>query len=125
ESRTIDFDVTNTGTDALRNVVVTDDTVTGGTVTDLVCTFPDHNSPTGGVLAGGSWTVTWPQTQDDSPSENWAPGDAFTCSATLTLAGVAPPHADDATVTGTSVDTGETVTDSDAYHAFTGDVQLV
>lgn len=125
ESRTIQFDVTNTGTDALRDVAVTDDTITGGTVTGMSCTFPGHTSPTAGALANGTWTVTWAETQGGTPPETWAAGVKFTCTATLTLAGNAPPHADNATVTGTDVDTGQTVNHSDAYNAYTGDVQLV
>lgn len=121
----IDFGVINTGTDALSNVVVTDAAVTGTTVTDMACTFPGHDTPTAGVLGDGTWTVPWSQTQGDSPTETWAPQVGLSCTAVLTLAGDAPPHADIATVTGTSVDSGEQVTDSDAYHAFTGDVQLV
>jgi len=125
ESRTLQFDVTNTGTDPLRDVSVTDDTITGGAVTDMSCTFPGHTSPTAGVLTSGTWTVTWHETQGASPSQTWAPAAKFGCTATLTLAGDAPPHADNATVTGIDVDTGQTVDDSDAYNAYTGDVQLV
>jgi hypothetical protein len=124
-SRTIRFDVTNTGTDALQEVTVTDDTITGGTVTGMSCTFPGHGSATAGHLAAGTWTVDWAETHGSPPSETWAPSAAFPCTATLTMDGDAEPHADDATVVGTSVDTGADVSDSDGYNAFTGDVQLV
>ncbi len=125
ESRTVAFDVTNTGTTQLRDVVVTDTTITGGTVTAMSCVFPGHSAPTAGAPAAGVWTVTWAQTQGASPEETWAPTVVFTCTATLTLAGDAAPHADTAAVTATDVDTGAEVSDSDGYHAFTGDIQLV
>ncbi|MDR2293670.1 MAG: LPXTG cell wall anchor domain-containing protein [Microbacterium sp.] len=125
ETRTIQFDVANTGTDALRDVTVTDRTITGGDIAALACTFPGAATPTAGTLANGTWTVTWAETTGATPTASWAPGATFTCAATLTLNGDAEPHANAATVTGTSVATGATVTDRDDYHAFTGDVQLV
>jgi len=124
-SRTIRFDLTNTGTDALQDVTVTDDTITGGTVTAMSCTFPGHAGATAGQQTGDGWSVDWAESHGTPPAETWAPDAVFSCTATLTMAGDAAPHADTATVTGTSVDTGATVTDTDDYHAFTGDVQLV
>ncbi|WP_433674030.1 SdrD B-like domain-containing protein [Microbacterium gorillae] len=125
ETRTIQFDVTNTGTDPLRDVTVTDRTITGGDIAALACTFPGATSAATGTLVDGTWTVTWAETTGASPTATWQPQVTFTCTATLTLNGDAEPHADAATVTGTSTATGVTVTDRDDYHAFTGDVQLV
>lgn len=92
------FTVTNSGSEDLVGVEVTDTVVTGGTVTGLACTFPD-----------GSTGTTW--------AGPFTAGDTFDCSADLT--GVTPgtPHEDVATVTAAGETTGIDVTDTDAYHA--------
>lgn len=88
--------VTNSGTEALSDVVVTDVTTGSGVVTGLECEFPD-----GGM--GTRW---------DGSLE---PGNGFACRADLT--GVVAPHADTATVVSRGALTGSAVRDDDAYHA--------
>ncbi|MDO5495869.1 MAG: SdrD B-like domain-containing protein, partial [bacterium] len=90
------FTVVNTGNENLSNVVVADEVIAGGTVEGLTCIFPD-----------GSEGRAWP-----GP---FSAGAEFTCSASLT--GVDGPHENVATVTGTGVQTGTEVSDSDPYHA--------
>ncbi|RWZ61523.1 hypothetical protein ELQ92_11135 [Labedella populi] len=92
------FTVTNPGNEALADVVVSDRVVEGGTVRDLTCTFPD-----------GSTGTTW-----DGPFE---PADSFDCTATLSGVAAGSAHHDVASVTGTGVVSGITVTDDDPYFA--------
>ncbi|MBB5790277.1 SdrD B-like domain-containing protein [Jiangella mangrovi] len=125
ESRTIDFAVTNSGNMELADVTVSDETITGGAVTEMSCLFPGDSEPTAGSQSGSTWTAEWAATHADPPTATWAAGASFTCTATLTLDGDAAPHADAATIDATVVETGEALTDRDDYHAFTGDVQLV
>jgi|GEM_PF-687474 len=99
------FTVTNTGDEALRDVVVSDKVIAGGKVTNLVCTFPD-----------GTKGATW--------AGPFLPGDTFTCTATLTGVSDDVAHHDVATVTATGNVNGETVTDSDAYWA-TADTPVI
>jgi hypothetical protein len=93
----LDFSVTNTGNEALRDVTVSDAVIAGGTVSGLSCTFPDGSSGT-----------TWA-----GPFEVDA---SFPCHATLSdvLPGT---HEDVASVTGTGVVSGMVVQDEDPYHA--------
>lgn len=125
ESRTIRFDMTNSGRKALSNVVVTDRTVTGGAVTAMSCTFPGAADATAGAFLDGTWTVAWADSQGNPPASTWAPGVTFTCTATLTMNGDSAPHADRATVDATDAVTGQPVSVADSYDAFTGSVQLV
>jgi len=124
EKRTISMPVTNTGTTALSNVTVTDRTITGGTVEAMTCTFPGESAATAGILADGTWTVTWAASHAN-PATTFAAGATFACTATLTLSGGAAPHADSVRVDAVDVASGTPLTDSDDYHAYTGDIQLV
>src|SRR5690606_6855265 len=77
ESRTIQFDVTNSGNMELAEVTVTDETITGGSVTAMSCLFPGEADPTGGSLSGSTWTVEWAATHADPPTATWAAGSSF------------------------------------------------
>jgi hypothetical protein len=123
ESRGLSFQVTNTGSSQLEHVVVTDSTITGGAVTGMQCVFPGETDPTIGVATGGTWVVRWAASFDAGAL--WAPGVVFDCTATLTMAGTAAPHADAAVVDASVVGTGVPVTDRNDYHAFTGQVQVI
>lgn len=90
------FTITNTGDEALRNVVVSDTVVSNGTVTGLNCTFPD-----------GSTGTTWA-----GPLEV---GASFDCTASLSGVKPGPNHEDVATVTGEGVISGTPVSDKNPY----------
>jgi hypothetical protein len=92
------FPVKNTGMEPLVDVVVSNTVVANGTVTGLVCTFPD-----------GSTGLSW--------AGPFAPGGTLSCAAKLS--GVLPgdPHHGVATVTGVGERSQTPVTDSDAYFA--------
>lgn len=92
------FTVTNSGTEVLRDVTVSDAVVSGGTVSGLSCTFPD-----------GTTGTTW--------AGPFAVGATFPCTATLTGVPAGVMHHDIATVTGTGTVTGKVVTDDNPYFA--------
>lgn len=123
ETRTIVFRPTNTGTDELQDVVVTDQTIAGAVVADLACTFPGEANPTNGELDGSTWSVPWAATFDGASV--WYPGESFDCIATLTIEAVDGVHVDSAEVTGTGVASGETVTAQNPYNAFTSQLQVI
>ena len=90
----VQFRVTNTGTETLNNVVVTDTTTSGIALTNIVCT------------RDGSTTM---------PFNGFAPQESFFCTATLPA--ITAPHGNRATVTGVGVESAVAVTDNDAWHA--------
>jgi hypothetical protein len=118
ETRTIVFRVSNTGDEALVDVVLTDSTLSGGTVTDLSWTLPD-----GTALAAtqdattGTWTAQW--------AGQWLPGEVIAGTATLTLGSSDAPHVDRAAVTARGVASGIPVGDENDYNAFTGSIQVI
>lgn len=90
------FTITNTGDEALRNVVVSDTVVSNGTVTGLSCTFPD-----------GSVGTTW--------AGPLAIGASFDCTASLSGVTPGPNHEDVATVTAIGVISGTPVDSKNPY----------
>lgn len=90
----VQFRVTNTGTETLNNVVVTDTTLTGTALTNIVCT------------RGESTTM---------PFNGLAPQESFFCTATLPA--ITAPHGNRAVVTGVGADSAIAVTDNDAWYA--------
>ncbi|MBP3088516.1 hypothetical protein EML15_05070 [Corynebacterium sp. sy017] len=100
ESLNISFEVSNTGETPLKDVTVTDDQIKNAQ--DIVC----ENKP-----------------------EVLAPGESFTCTATLPAPSSGVTHKDTATVTGTPVDeeghpVGDTpVTDDDSAFAWVDEPQ--
>ncbi|MER7762483.1 SdrD B-like domain-containing protein [Streptomyces sp. NPDC097619] len=104
--------ITNNGTEPLVEVEVTDTVTQGsGTVRDLSCAWPDGTSstdPNGG-------TVRWNATFGDTPTQRFAVGASFTCTATLTGLKAGEAHTDEAKVTGEGAVSGKVVTDSDPW----------
>jgi MYXO-CTERM domain-containing protein len=123
ETRTIEFTVANTGTDELREVTLTDSTISGGRIESLVWTLPN-----GGVIEavdeGGQWVAVWADTFGEGTT-TWLPGEPITGTATLTVAAGDEPHVNSVEVTATGVFSGEPVDDEDAYNAFTGAIQVI
>jgi hypothetical protein len=123
ETRTIVFRVKNTGTDELREVTLTDGTVSGATVQGLTWTLPDGTTLPA-TLVGDSWTAPWAETFAPGTT-TWKPGEVVTGTATLQLTAAAAPHVDSAHVDATGVYSGTPVSDEDDYNAFTGDIQVI
>jgi hypothetical protein len=100
------YTITNTGTEPLDSVVVSDQVVANGTVTGLSCTFP-----------GGSTGTTW--------AGPFAAGASFTCTAQLS--GVVPGtvlHEDIGTVQAVGQFSGQQVSDHNPYYATTPTVSV-
>lgn len=118
ETRTIVFQVENTGDETLVDVVLTDETIAGGAVQGLEWTLPSGD-PLAAAFdeATGIWTARW-----EGP---WQPGEIITGAATLTLGGASVPHVDRATVTASGIASGIPVADENDYNAFTGSIQVI
>jgi hypothetical protein len=123
ETRTIVFRVTNTGTEDLREVLLTDDTLSGADVEDISWSFPD-GSTADAALVGGDWVARWEGTFASGTSF-WAPGDVIVGTATLTIDAADDAHVDNARVDAVGRYSGTAVEDEDAYNAFTGDIQII
>jgi hypothetical protein len=97
---TLVYVVTNSGTEVLTTINVSDLVQSNGVVTGLVCTFPD-----------GTKGTTW--------KGRFAIGASFTCTASLADVAFGTVHEDTATAIGTGVTTGQTVTATNKYFAET------
>ena len=93
-STPVTFTITNTGDEILDNVVVSDTTLTGTALTNVVCTF------------GGSTTM---------PFQGLQPGASFNSPAVLEP--ITAAHADRASVTAIGRISGKDVGDQDDWHA--------
>ncbi|TBN58061.1 hypothetical protein EYE40_12020 [Glaciihabitans arcticus] len=118
ESRQIDITVTNTGTDDLEDITLTDVSLTGAIVSDLSWTLP-NNDVVPAVLVGSTWTAVLPA------ATSWKPGEIITGTATLTVGLGSVAHTDRVTVTATGTNTNTPVTDTNDYNAFTGGIQVI
>jgi hypothetical protein len=123
ETRTIVFRVTNTGTEDLRQVLLTDDTLSGADVESITWAFPD-GSTAAAALVGENWEASWAATFGSGTSF-WAPGDVIIGTATLTVDAADDAHVDLARVDAVGRFSGTAVEDEDAYNAFTGDIQVI
>jgi hypothetical protein len=121
----IGFTVTNTGTEPLVEIEVSDTTIHGGaTLTGLACDFPTA-SPVATPVAGGSGSATRPVAVlaaatllvPTASGTRWAgplePGGSFDCHATLDP--VTGLHGDRATVAAKGHTSGITVEDTDEW----------
>lgn len=119
-SREITFTITNSGSEELVDVTVTDRVVAGGARLDTMqCRFPGSAAATPGVrVEDGSWQVAWAESARtlEDPAR-FAVGGRFTCTATLTGLEVGQLHTDSASVTGVGVRSGVRVGDQDDYNA--------
>ena len=97
----ITMTITNTGAEALRDVTVTDATLNGPALTGLDCDFSTLGGPKSGTTWAGPFAV----------------GASFECTGTVPGLASDTTHGDNATVTGTGVDTGTVVTDEDPWFA--------
>ncbi|MFV0373526.1 SdrD B-like domain-containing protein [Microbacterium sp.] len=99
----VTFTITNTGQEALTDVVVSDSTTNGPAITGLTCDF----STLGGPETGTEWAGPF------------AIGDSFDCVGTLPAMGWSAEHSNTATVTGVGETSGVPVTDEDDWNAET------
>jgi hypothetical protein len=96
------YTVTNTGTDALEGIAVTDRVVANGVVTGLSCDFSGIGGPSTGTTYAG----------------RFAAGASFPCTATLSgVSSTGGDHHDLGTVTAIGVASGTNVTSTNAYFA--------
>ncbi|MFJ4159950.1 SdrD B-like domain-containing protein [Microbacterium testaceum] len=124
ETRDVVIRVTNTGPEALREVVVTDETLSGAAVTNLVWTAPDGTVLTP-VAGGATSTARWDQTFG-SGTASFRPGDVIVGRATLTVgAADSAAHQDRAAVSGVGALSGTPVTAKNDYNAFVGGIQVI
>ncbi|WP_425411366.1 SdrD B-like domain-containing protein [Longispora albida] len=122
ETRTIEMPAENRGTSDLVEVVITDRTFAGeAKVTSFECTFPGQTSPT---KADASNVVRWAESLGSPPSRKWKPGEKFTCTAQLTLAAGAKPHADRVRVDAKADGTGKPVYSDNDFHAKVGGIDI-
>ena len=99
---TLEYVVTNSGTDPLTNLQVTDQLLANGTVTGLTCDFSALGGPSSGTAFSGHFAV----------------GATFDCTAQLTgVTTTGGDHHDVGTVTATGVNSGSAVTASNDYFA--------
>ena len=95
----INFTISNDGREALKQLQVSDALISGkGTISDLVCEFPDGST---GTEWAGEFEV----------------GAQFDCVATMPALQAGQHHADRATVTAVGVHSGKNVEDADDWHA--------
>ena len=121
-SREIEITLTNTGTEDLRDVTFTDETLAGATVTALSYELPD-GSILPATLSGDVWTATWSDTF--TGVAYWERGAVVTGTATLAVALGDEPHVDRAAVEGTGRFSGTTLERDNDYNAFTGGIQVI
>ena len=104
------FTITNSGTEPLTDVKVSDEVTKGsGTVSGLSCDFSALGGPSTGTTWAGPFKV----------------GDHFGCTATLSALTPGELHTDVATVDGTGAYTGTPVTDDNPYNAETAPVYAI
>ncbi|MDF2554255.1 MAG: hypothetical protein K0R60_150 [Microbacterium sp.] len=132
DTRTVVIRLTNTGPEALKNVVLTDDAVSGAVVQSLRWWVPGETTARDAVwdAAAERWTYAWAETSDADapgfPDATWAVGDEIIGEATLTLTrSDAEPHRDEAAFAAEGAISGNPVEGTDPYNAFTGGIQVI
>ena len=128
ETRDIVFVTENTGDEPLKNVVLTEDALSGAEVTSLEWTFPDGTTAVAqdinGVLTT-VWNASFSPDGTAPPTTTWLPGAKITGRATLTITAGQAPHIDNAKVTAAGALSNIPVDDEDPYNAFTGAIQVI
>jgi len=125
ETREIVFDVTNTGDEPLREVVLTEQTLSGELVS-----APRYTMPDGTVVdsvfdeATGVYTARWEATFGDGTAA-WRPGDKIYGTAQLQISLAGLPHLNRATVQAKGQFSGKPVRDEDDYNAFSAGIQVI
>jgi hypothetical protein len=125
ETRTIVFTVKNSGTERLRDVKLTDATLSGAQADALTWTFPDGSTAAATRDSSGALIATWDATFGATPSSLWEIGDTITGTATLTVNGSDAPHVNSASVDAIGYASGTPVTDVDNYNAYTAGIQVI
>ncbi|MEO8094113.1 MAG: DUF5979 domain-containing protein [Pseudolysinimonas sp.] len=123
ETRTIVVRVTNDGPEPLRNVTLTDTTLSGASVQGIVWTLPD-GSTVPGSYASGVWSADWTDTFGTGTAA-WAPGEVITGSAQLTVDASDAVHVDRAQVDAVGQLSGTPVTARNNYNAYTASIQII
>ena len=98
------FRITNIGTEALTQILVTDATLTGAAIGAIDCDFSAYGGPASGA-SGGAAVLP--------------PTSGFDCVATLPALGADAVHADEAAVAAVGTGSGIAVTDTDRWNSFT------
>ncbi|MDO4259706.1 MAG: SdrD B-like domain-containing protein [Actinomycetaceae bacterium] len=98
--------VTNNGNEELTALTFTDTTTEGPALKDLKC-----------VVGGREFTADATGLVTIDPALSLAPGDSYTCTATLPALGADKIHADTVRVGGTGIGSGIPVEDEDPWHA--------
>lgn len=132
ETRTVVIRLTNTGPEPLKNVVLTDDALSGADLEQLQWWLPGETAPRAATRDAGTgrWTLTWDETSDAATpgfsERTWAVGEQIIGEATLTVAASDDaPHRDTAGFTADGAISDNPVVGTDPYDAFTGDIQVI
>ena len=135
DTKTIVIRLVNTGPEPLKNIVLTDSTVSGAAITGLRWWLPGQTAARAAswVSDEGEWRYAWAETSDDDgsgstgyPETTWAVGAEIIGEATLTIAASdAAPHRDIAAFAADGAYSGNPVTADDPYSAYTGDIQVI
>ncbi|MFV0318783.1 MAG: SdrD B-like domain-containing protein [Microbacterium sp.] len=124
ETRTIVLEVTNTGDEDLREVVLVDDTLAGDAIVSLVWTMPDGTKTEAVKNADGKFEARWEATFGKGDAR-WAPGAVITGVASLTIDPEQLPHLNSVLVRARGAGSGILVTDEDPYYAVTSGIQVI
>ena len=123
ETRPIIFTVVNTGTEALRDITIDSEVLSGAELDGpIVWTFPDGSTATSTII-NGKRVAQWPNSFDGTST--WAPGAMITGVSALTLNAADPPHVSAVTVNGIGALSRVAVSATDPYNAFTGAIQVI
>jgi len=123
ETREIVFVAENTGDEPLRNVVLTEDALSGAEVVALEWTFPDGTTAKAEEV-DGLLTANW-KASFAPGTATWLPGQEITGHATLTITADQPAHVDLAKVNAVGAQSEIPVADEDPYNAYTGAIQVI
>lgn len=123
ETRTVVFVVQNTGDEDLREVGMSDVTISGATVDSLKWTLPGDITRDA-TYSDQGWSFEWAETFGDGEAV-WEPGQYIYGSATLTVEASAAPHVDRVRVDATGALSGIPVNDVDDYNAATAAIQVI